>query len=550
MSFSATAADAYKVSHKGFLEPGTNKVYSNFTARNFKHMPIPLHMKDNKIVWFGIQAYVTEKLVNKWNNTFFKKPKDAVCRRLARRFNTFFGMNKVDVKHFEDLHDLGYLPIHVKSLPEGSVVPAKVALMTITNTNDRFAWLTNYLETQISADLWKPATVATIARAYRKLCDKYAMETVGNTTGVEFQCHDFSMRGMSGEEDAERCSPGHLLYFKGTDTLPAVDRIEDYYGVEAETFFIGTSVPASEHSLASLGYAVRGELEAFRKWMTVDYPTGIVSLVSDTTDYWKVITDYAAELKDDIMARKPDELGLCKVVFRPDSGNPADIICGLDYIEVTDEKTLDWHYHNTTQNDTIAKIGDEFFEVMWDIQWADGYSEYNGYTLGEKVDPRVVKGSIELLWETFGGTITEKGYKMLDSNVGLIYGDSITLAVAEDIFKRLKKKGFASLNVVLGIGSYTYNYLTRDSAGMAIKATYAEVEGKPVVLSKDPVTDDGTKKSAKGLIRIERKGDTFVQFDEQTPEQEAQGALETILLNGVQSNLKTWGEVIETANTQ
>lgn len=544
MSFAPLQADAYKVSHKGFLEPGTNRIYSNLTARNFKHMPIPFHMNDNKIVWFGIQAYVMEKLLGKWHTDFFSKPVDTVCKRMARRFNTFFGQDMVNVQHFRDLHALGYLPIHIKSLPEGSVVPAKVALMTITNTDDRFAWLTNYLETQISADLWKPATVATIARAYRRLCDKYAMETVGNTAGVEFQCHDFSMRGMSGTEDAERCSPGHLLYFKGTDTLPALDRIEDYYGDDAEKFFLGTSVPASEHSLASLGYAVRGELEAFRKWMTEDYPTGIVSLVSDTTDYWKVMSEYAPALKDAILARKPDELGLCKVVFRPDSGNPADIICGHDYIEITDDKDFYWHYCNSTHDDTIVKIGEEFFELSWDISISDMSYEYEGYTIGNKVDPRVVKGSVELLWDTFGGTTTEKGYKLLDSHVGLIYGDSITLAVAEDVFKRLKKKGFASLNVVFGVGSFTYNYLTRDSSGMAIKATYAEVSGKPVVLEKNPITDSGIKKSARGLIRVEFEDGKFVQYDDQTWEQEGQGLMQTILLDGVIHNSTTFEEII------
>ena len=213
-------------------------------------------------------------------------------------FNTFFGENRVNIKHFEDLHDLGYLPIHIKSLPEGSVVPAKVALMTITNTDDRFAWLTNYLETQISADLWKPATVATIARAYRRLADEWAMKTVGNTAGVEFQCHDFSMRGMDSVEAVISSGLGHLTSFSGSDSLPAIHGARKYYGADG---FVAGSVPATEHSVMCAG-GKEDEVETFRRLLET-YPTGILSVVSDTWDLWKVCTEHVVALKEEILAR-------------------------------------------------------------------------------------------------------------------------------------------------------------------------------------------------------------------------------------------------------
>ncbi|HAP26105.1 MAG TPA: nicotinate phosphoribosyltransferase, partial [Achromobacter sp.] len=136
------------------------------------------------------------------------------------------------------------------------------------------------------------------------------------------------------------------------------------------------------------------------------------------------------------------------------------------------------------------------------------------------------------LWDTFGGVQTERGYKLLDPHVGLIYGDSITLTRARDILVRLERKGFASGNVVLGIGSYTYQYLTRDTFGWALKATYAEVNGEPQELVKDPVTDSGVKKSAKGLLRVDQTPDGYVLHDQQTPEQAAGGALAPVFRDG------------------
>ena len=219
---------------------------------------------------------------------------------------------------------------------------------------------------------------------------------------------------------------------------------------------IGGSVPATEHSVMCMG-TKDNEIGTFERLITELYPTGIVSIVSDTWDFWQVITEYLPQLKSRIVARDG------KVVIRPDSGDPVKIIVG-------------------------------------DKDAVPGSPEY--------------KGAIECMWEVFGGTVTEKGYKLLDSHIGLIYGDSITLQRQEAILGGLKEKGFASFNVVLGIGSFTYEYVTRDTYGFAMKATYGEVNGEPRNIFKDPKTDDGTKKIRKRLtgslrrkrnIRIERR---------------------------------------------
>jgi len=223
------------------------------------------------------------------------------------------------------------------------------------------------------------------------------------------------------------------------------------------------------------------EVETFRRLIEDLYPKGIVSIVADTWDFWQVITEFTVKLKDKILAREPNELGLAKVVFRPDSGDPVKIICG----------------------DPDAPK-----------------------------DSPAYKGAVECLWDIFGGTQTEAGYKCLNERVGLIYGDSITLERAKRILEGLAAKGFASSNIVLGVGSYTYQYMTRDSFGFAMKATWGQVNGEGRPIFKDPITDSGLKKSAKGLLRVEETADGYALFDEQTREQEQGGALVTVFEDG------------------
>ncbi|HSC36825.1 MAG TPA: nicotinate phosphoribosyltransferase, partial [Chitinophagaceae bacterium] len=379
--------------------------------------------------------------------------------------------------HIAALHDLGYLPLEIKAVPEGSLVPMRVPVFTTRNTVPEFFWLTNMLETLLSAILWKPCTSATTAFHYLKTFTQYAKETVGADAGfIPWQGHDFSFRGMSGIEDAVMSGAGHLLSFAGTDTIPAIDFLETFYRADCEKELIGGSVPATEHSVMCMG-TQDSEIKTFERLIGDVYPSGIVSIVSDTWDFWQVITEFLPILKTKILARNG------KVVIRPDSGDPVKIIIG-------------------------------------DKDAAAGSPEY--------------KGAIECMWETFGGTITEKGYKLLDGHIGLIYGDSITTERQQAILEGLKQKGFASYNVVLGIGSYTYEYVTRDTFGFAMKATYGEVNGEGRDIFKDPKTDDGTKKSAKGLMQVyrDKKTGRLALKDQSTWQEEAQGELKLVFKDG------------------
>ncbi len=475
------AIDFYKADHRRQYPVGTEYVYSNLTPRSARLAShAVLDDFDERVVFFGLQGFIKHFLIDTWNTEFFQRDKASVVARYKRRMDNSLGANAIATEHIEQLHDLGYLPIKIKALPEGSRVNMRVPMLTIVNTDEQFFWLTNYLETVLSAELWKSCTTATIAFEYKRLLTQYALDTGSDIGFVALQGHDFSCRGMSGIYDATQASAGHLLSFIGTDTVSAIDYLIEYYNADETQEVIGVSVPATEHSVMCMG-SQESEFDTFKRLITEVYPAGIVSIVSDTWDFWQVISDFAQRLKTDILARHPNALGLAKVVFRPDSGDPVKILCG----------------------DVDAPVGSPAY-----------------------------KGAVECLWDIFGGTVTDKGFKQLNERVGLIYGDSITLARAQAILSQLKAKGFASANVVFGIGSFTYQYNTRDTFGFAMKATWGQVNGQARNLFKDPITDNGIKKSARGLLRVEQIDGQFVLHDEQTPEQEMQGALQTVFENG------------------
>lgn len=512
--------DFYKVHHGPMYPPGTTKIYSNLTARKSRLKGV------DKVVFFGLQHFILEYLIKRFNdNFFFTTPGADNARRILNRQDLKREMIKeykkhipVETKHIEALWDLGYLPIEVKALEEGTLCPIGVPMLTITNTHPDFFWLTNYLETLMSCMLWQPTTSATIAYEYRKLLRKYSIETTGDDSFVTWQGHDFSMRGMSSVESAILSGMGHLLSFSGTDTIPAIYQLEESYAGEG---LIGASVPATEHSVMCAG-GNYSEQETFDRLLKL-YPTGILSVVSDTWDLWHVLTVILPNLKDQIIKRDG------KLVIRPDSGDPVDIICGLDKKEG----------YSVFERDGKIRLRDEETFVSKEISSAE------------------VKGVVELLWDVFGGKVNKYGYKELDPHIGAIYGDSITLDRADSICQRLKQKGFASTNVVFGIGSYTYQYNTRDTFGFAIKATYAEVEGKGREIFKDPVTDDGTKKSKKGLLKVfalqeKDKPETYQIFckDQCTAEEEKEGLLTTVFKDGKLVRRTTLAEIREKLTKQ
>jgi nicotinamide phosphoribosyltransferase len=526
------ATDGYKTAHHKMYPRGTSLVYSNFTPRNLKHAPTGV----TQVVSFG-QQMVMKQIKEMFDKDFFAQPeienlitslkiskedannmvKYRVCNEIKKEYSMYLGTD-YDVSHIESLWDLGYLPIKVKALPEGTLVPIGVPVLTIYNTKSEFYWLTNFLETLISNLLWKPITSATIAHQYKKNLSKWALKTDEKSIGfVEFQGHDFSMRGLDSIEATISSGLGHATSFMGSDSLPVIHGARKFYG---EKDFVVGSVNATEHSVMCAG-SKDDEIETFR-YLMKQFPTGILSIVSDTWDLWKVLTEYLPILKDEILKRDG------KIVIRPDSGNPVDIICGKGHGSLLDFGTYQG-YRNYAPKDT---------RVNSESEW---------------------KGVIELLWDIFGGTVNEQGYKVLDPHIGAIYGDAITLDRAEQICERLEAKGFATTNIVLGIGSFTYQYNTRDTFGFAMKATYVELL-KPFYASpdsdvpdvktlvgreifKDPITDGGGKKSAKGLLSVLKTDDEYVLHDQVDWDMENIGYLETIFEDGEFKNEITLTEI-------
>lgn len=461
--------DGYKCGHRQQYPNGTQFVYSNFTPRNSRNPEI------KEIVFFGLQYFIKEYLINQWNENFFDRNKEDVVNEYKRYIDNYLGKDTIPIDHIEDLYDLGYLPIKIKALPEGSLVPIGIPVLTIINTKLEFFWLTNYLETLISNIIWKPITSATTAYQYRKKFDEYVEKTGYDKSFVQWQGHDFSFRGMSGNEDALLSGAGHTLSFTGSDTIPVIWFMEKYYNVDSDKDLIIGSVFATEHSVM-MAAGNNNEFETFKRLITEVYPSGIVAIVSDTWDLWTVLTGFLPRLKNEIEARDG------RVVIRPDSGNPVDIICGE--------------------------------------------------SIGLKGTPQD-KGAYELLWDVFGGTINEKGFKELNPKVGLIYGDSITLERQDQILKRLEAKGFSASNLVLGIGSFTYEYVTRDTFGFAMKATWCQVNGEEREIFKDPITDNGIKKSAKGLLQVYEENNKYKLKDCCTKEEEDFGVLEVVFEDGI-----------------
>lgn len=477
--------DAYKLDHRRqyALAGNVTRVYSNYTNRKSRIPGV------DSVVHFGLQAYLRQ--LQESFVPFFAARLSSVKSLYMQRLAQILGADvaeAIGTSHIEDLWELDYLPLRFCAVPEGTRVPIGVPSFTVENTHPDFAWLTNFVETGLSVGVWQPSTSATIAAEYRKLLESAAVRTNGDMAAIDWQCHDFSYRGMSSQESAAVSGAAHLLSFSGTDSLVSLDWIDKYYG---GPFTVG-AVPATEHSVMCTGIESVGEQETFSRLLDL-YPSGTVSVVSDTFDLWKVLWVYLPALRDKIMERNG------KLVIRPDSGDPQKILLG----------------------DPDAP---QFTPAWWGV--------LNG------------------LYNTFGGTRDDGGFIHLSPKVGAIYGDSITLDRAKAITDEMERLRWASTNVVFGVGSFTYQYNTRDTFGSAMKATWAEVDGKPVNLLKDPVTDDGTKKSATGRLAVleDRDGGGLMLVQNATRSEESQSLLQPVMEDGEFVTRQSFNDVRKVLN--
>lgn len=446
--------DVYKMGHMEQYPEGTTKVYSYLTARSDKTL--------GETVFFGLQYYLME---------YFRRPitVENVDEFLQYRLDILNIAPTVNSSKLYALARLGYIPLEIKAVPEGTVMPVKNVLLTVTNTHPDFAWVVGFFESLL-LKIWNTITVASYSRKLKQLMIDFADRTCDDRSMVPYQVHDFGYRGVSSEETAMLSGASHLVNFFGSDTILGHHMLRKYYDGKPP---IALSVPATEHSVMC-AYGQDCEFEAFERMLDL-YPTGIVSIVSDTYNLWKVLTNFAPRLKEKILAREG------KVVFRPDSGDPVKIICG-------------------------------------DVHQVTGSSER--------------LGALRLLDSVFGSTVNSKGYSVLNPKVGLIYGDGMYYDRIYEMYDMMEFYKYASSNLVIGVGGLLLQQRSRDEMGFAIKATYAEVNGEVRELFKNPITDPG-KRSLKGLMALDLDDDgEYVTKDQLTWEEERKGMLIPVFCDG------------------
>lgn len=515
-------SDFYKQAHAEQYPEGITKLISYATARMSR---MPVEMCGDKLTVFGIQAYVKDFLIERFNETFFNVPLEEAMKEYNEIIGETFPIKYVNTGKFEALHKLGYLPIEIGCLAEGTRVPIRsafelpegqcqVPFMYIINTHPDFAWLTEFLESVTSSEVWYPMAIANQAYYYRQIVNKWYGTTGCDREARKSAISEFGFRGGKCSDAAIKASSAFLTSFNKTATIPAIKYIHDYYGDQYKD--IAGGMISTEHSVMCSNFAVDGDEETFlKKLFNEIYPAGAVSVVMDTYDYWENLKRCGVgELKDIIMHRDGT------VFFRGDSGDPVDIICG---VKPERYKTL----AQVRLSRAPIYVGEPFYVEdegrYYKIVKEDGKDVYE--TVNEK--PVEVMGTVELLWNMFGGTVNKAGYKVLDSHVRAIYGDSITPTRANEMYRRLAEKGFAACNVALGAGSFSTQCaespngrlfpFTRDSYGIAIKATWCadETKGEERQLFKNPKTDtDKFKKSQKGLIYVTKNNNgEIVAYD-------------------------------------
>jgi len=439
--------DFYKTTHHEQYPKGLTKIVSYYTPRMSRIKD------DDKLVMFGLQAFIKEYLIKEFNENFFKRDKTEVLNEYKRVIDCTLGKNIVNYDKIGKLHDLGYLPIEIRAIDEGERVPIKIPMFEITNTHPDFAWLVNTLETALSCTLWHTQLSANIGFRYRKIVDKYYAISVDDNIPRSSAVGDFSMRGQESIESAAKSSAGFALSFLNTATVPMILYFENYYNCNIEKDPVAFGLTSTEHSVMCSSFAVDGdEITMLRRLLTEIYPHVSFNVVSDSYDYWNFVNNIIPTCKDEILAHK----GFLGV--RGDSGDPVKIV-----------------------TKTVFK-----------------------------------------LWEIFGGTTNSKGFKVLHPSVKAVYGDSITPQRLEKIYEVLIENGFACNNASLASGSFSMqcleegsklNPFTRDTYGIAIKATYCEVNGKPIQIFKDPKTDLGYfKKSQRGMCVVYRKKDGELDY--------------------------------------
>lgn len=545
--------DYYKLVHNKLYDPRIVKLVSYYTPRSSR-----LPMGDNQtVIMFGLQGFIKEYLIENFNKNFFDIPIMNLIDEMKEFMGETFYPDDGFLSKIKALHSLGYLPLEIRSIPEGTKAKIGCPMIELSTTHESFPWIGEFIESMISSYIWKPMIDANVAHWYRNIVDKYYDDTVEDSIPRNTAMSEFGFRGADSPESGIHSGAAWLTSFKSTATCGAIKFIERYYNGSLKGRNIGGGLRSTEHSIMCSSAALDGDEETFIKnLLTKLAPSGGISMVSDSYDYWNVVTNILPKLKKEILSRDGT------LFVRGDSGDPIKIVSGYIIIEAESDET---GYHLRTTPELLgidsryccAKIGEKYFELK-DI--ADNYPGQPCWVPNsdKEIPLHMVKGTVEMLYDIFGGYTNSKEYKVIDDHVRAIYGDSITQNRAEMIYKILKLKGFASNNVALGAGSFSFHCYesvgglgrdlypyTRDTYGCAIKATYCEWKDENGVIHelgfcKDPKTNDNTdviKKSMKGCCAVYEASDGihYLDHDGMTfsgSKLDSNNCLDVVFLNG------------------
>ena len=466
-----TMSDSYKGTHWPQYPKGTSQVYSYLESRGGKF---------NNTLFYGLQIIMKKHLVGQ----VVTENKIQSAKKLWDAHVGPGVFNEAGWRHILEKHN-GHLPIKIKAVPEGTIIPTSNVLVTVENTDPEVPWLTNYIETLL-LQVWYPITVGTLSREIKKVLVKYLKKTTSYTKDeikgiVSFMLHDFGYRGTSSVESAGIGGSAHIINFLGTDTIAAIETAQEYYNTDNILAF---SIPASEHSTIT-SWGEVNEVKAMEN-MLDSYPTGLVACVSDSFDIIRACEQYwGGQLKDKIMARNG------RLVIRPDSGDPVQ---------------------------TLKKV-------------------------------------FNILWEKFGGTINDKGFKVLHPNVRVIQGDGVNYESIGDILDMMIEEGFSVENIAFGMGGALLQKVDRDTQKFAFKCSHIVINGEEVDVRKNPIEIDemgnrvaSFKQSKAGKLKliknnlkdlpVEEQEKFFEYFTQEHSKDEIGDELVTVFENG--HLLKEW----------
>lgn len=498
--------DFYKITHLLQYSDKITHLTSYLTPRGsrLKHEGI------NEVVFFGLAGYVKKYVMENFNNNFFKKNfsiiKDEVKEVLELGLGYSDDLISTTCNKLQALHELGYLPVEINGVPEGILVPMGVPCVEIRSTNPEFFWVGQSLEASLSAAIWHPMVSATIAREYRKIAKTAFERTVEDGVDERTAMCDFSMRGQESNESAIASSAAWLTSMWNSSTVMARSYIQDVYFCHPEAITIG-GLTSTEHSVMTSHACLDNgdEIPTFRYLFDLYKDTSFAA-VCDSYDFWNVLTNILPLFKDiiDERGKRGKFIGV-----RHDSADPVEALCGtIPYFDCDDKNALGtictrenscprWRAqyvfkklyteYQCPQAPTYIclKMDGEFKYFIKNTYEPDEFTiSWRYIPIDLKKIPYEYKGMVETMWELFGGTVNSKGFKVLNPGIKAVYGDSITVTRAKEIYRRLEEKGFAANNVSLGVGSFSFqclegsdyklNPFTRDTFAIACKCTYSK----------------------------------------------------------------------------